>query len=84
MGIRTSEQCIALDRHVGLPPHVRGPYNEEGQCNYIIHLRDGTQEGPMIGMFKLLQPQEDTPPQIGWVYSGKGYATEAAGEALRY
>ena len=42
----------------------------------------------MIGMINLLQPQEDTPPQIGWMtlqaYSGKGYATEAPGEALRY
>jgi hypothetical protein len=88
MGIRTSEQCIALGRQVGLPPDAHRPYNEEGPCNYTIHLGGGTQEGPMIGMIKLLQPQDDTPPQIGWVmlqaYCGKGYATERGGEALWY
>lgn len=90
--IGSREECIEGGLHVGLPLHVRGPHNEDGPCNYIVYLRSndqGTQKpGPLIGIINLLQPQKDVPPQIGWAtlhaQSGKGYATEAAKEALRY
>jgi RimJ/RimL family protein N-acetyltransferase len=50
--------------------------------------RVGSKDGPLIGGISLQKRSATVPPDIGWClleeFMGKGYATEAAKEFLRY
>lgn len=81
-GIRTKEQFDALNEATLLTYPIAFP----GKLVYIIYLKDKRNEA--IGAVTLAQRNRRIPPDIGWAllpeYMGKGYATEAAKEFLRW
>lgn len=56
--------------------------------DFYYLLRIGDKNGPLAGGISLAQRSASVPPDIGWCilekYMGKGYATEAAREFVRY
>ncbi|KUJ19479.1 uncharacterized protein LY89DRAFT_491530 [Mollisia scopiformis] len=87
-GIRTASQLDALNQATFL----RSPISFPQELIYILqlHLKSDaeTETETMIGAVTLAQRSSTIPPDIGWAllpaYMGKGYATEAAGELLRW
>lgn len=86
-GLRTHEDMKKLAKNV----HVRdlkyhGIPVEVENAVMVVHL--GDENGPMIGIVTLCERSPHIPPDIGWgflePYMGKGYATEAAKEFLRF
>jgi len=59
----------------------------EQDCYYILSLKED-RDGVVLGGVSIGQRPGDVPPDIGWAilpeHQGKGYATEAAAELLRY
>jgi RimJ/RimL family protein N-acetyltransferase len=85
-GIRTPAEFDALNAATRLTgAHCRGMVAD---LDIYYILRIGDRNGPMIGGVSVAQRGASVPPDIGWcileAYMGKGYATEAAREFLRY
>ena len=90
-GIRTPAQLDGIN----LPVRLRGPQFKDGvaddDCYYLVHLGPHNPSGELAGGISFCQRVAgDTilPPDPGWILletqMGKGYATEAAGELLRW
>ena len=86
-GIKTRQDMIELFHSTMLAPDLCGGVEPTHPACYVVRLGHRS-DGDMIGVVSLAQRGRRLPPDIGWVvlheYAGKGYATEAAMEALRY
>ena len=87
--VSSNEVIISLSKACNLRPNAIHSISSTEGFVYIIHLDDpATGASPMIGMISLMQRGADVATDIGWItlnqYSGKGYTTEAAKEALRH
>jgi len=88
-GIKTPQQHDILTKATTLlPQHLPSGKTPSGNCAYIVRCREHAPSGEIIGMISLASRHADIPPDIGWgfksAHHGKGYATEAAKEVLRY
>lgn len=87
-GIKTPDQHqILSSATVLLPQHLPAGKSPSGYLGYVVRL--GTRpDGEIVGLITLASRSEDVPPDIGWgfhsAHHGRGYATEAAREVLRY
>lgn len=85
-GIRTPEQFDAMNR--GSRLHSKTIHGLDSDIDVYYILRLGEETGPLIGGVSLMQRAVSTPPDLGWAlleeYHGKGYASEAARELLRF
>lgn len=85
-GIRTPAEFDALNAATRLScAYSQGLVPD---LDFLYILRLGEKDGPTIGGLSLAQRGASVPPDIGWCilekYMGRGYATEAATEFLRY
>ena len=82
LGIKTPEQFKEMNKSTLLIDPI------ELKETFMYLLRIGGPDGPLAGGVSLGQHTRSIPPDIGWVmhekYMGKGYATEAAKEYLRF
>jgi len=88
-GIKTLQQHDILTKATTLlPQHTPSGKTPSGFCGYIVRLGEQNPTGEIIGVISLASRHADIPPDIGWgfksAHHGKGYATEAAKEVLRY
>jgi hypothetical protein len=86
-GLRTHEDMKKLAKNVLIRDlKYHGVPVEVEHLLMVVHL--GDENGPMIGIVSLCERSPHIPPDIGWgflePYMGKGYATEAAKEFLRF
>jgi RimJ/RimL family protein N-acetyltransferase len=81
-GIRTPAELIAMH----LKTRLKSPILLDRDLIYVIHV--GDKNGPLAGAVTIAQRKPAIPGDIGWAlleeYMGKGYATEAAREFLRF
>jgi RimJ/RimL family protein N-acetyltransferase len=81
-GIRTPAELIALH----LKTRLKTPLQLNRELIYVIHV--GDENGPLAGTVTMGQRKAAIPGDIGWAlleeHIGKGYATEAAREFLRF
>ena len=88
-GIKTpSQHSILTTATTLLPEHLPSGESPTGTCGYIVRLGSHAPNGEIIGLITLASRSPTIPPDIGWgfhsTHHGRGYATEAAGEVLRY
>jgi RimJ/RimL family protein N-acetyltransferase len=85
-GIKTPAEFDALNAGTRLTGTSAQGIVPDFDFYYI--LRIGDKNGPMIGGVSVVQRGASVPPDMGWcileAYMGKGYATEAGKEFLRY
>jgi len=86
-GINTHADVLRLCNACLLPPSFCAGTTPTGAAVYNVHLRRNP-TSPMIGIISLAHRSSSVPPDMGWTilheHSGKGYATEAGREVLRY
>lgn len=88
-GIKTPEQPLILSTATMLlPNHMPSGQAPSSTCGYIVRLGADAPSGEMIGLVTLASRSPSVPPDLGWGFKsthwGKGYATEAATEVMRY
>jgi len=88
-GIKTPEQHIMLsDATMLLPQHLPAGESPSGSLGYLVRLGPNDPAGEIVGLVSLASRSQDVPPDMGWgfhsAHHGKGYATEASKELLRY
>lgn len=85
-GLRTPAEFDALNAATRLT--VASAKGMVPDFDFYYIPRIGDKDGPMIGGVSVAQRGASVPPDIGWclleAYMGKGYATEAGKEFLRY
>ena len=85
-GVRTPAQFDAMNRGSRLSRVNNGGKEPDVDVYYILRL--GKENGTMMGAVSLMQRAASTPPDMGWClleeFHGKGYASEAAKEVLRF
>lgn len=87
MGIRTREQYRKLLYGTLMqPPAMSEKLDQPAFWN--VYLKDAAEHSEIIGGISISHRRSQIPPDIGWVimppHWGKGYATEAGKEVLRY
>ena len=88
-GIRTPAQYLTLLHATTLlPQHLPSGQPPSGSCCYLVRLGAHAPQGEIVGLISLASRHPEIPPDIGWAvlpaHHGRGYATEAAREVLRY
>ncbi|KZP33670.1 hypothetical protein FIBSPDRAFT_1036190 [Athelia psychrophila] len=90
-GLRTNNSIVSLCTALHLRPNAHHTILSTEGFFYIIHIGvdvPASDTASMVGFISLMQRDDESAPDIGWVllnqFAGKGYATEASKEALRH